>query len=263
MKRREFVEYLDGIHPRLGRELALAHQALIVLAAVAIAVSTVKDLPPEVVRALAIFDIAILIIFTIEYFVRIVCAPRPMRYIFSFWGIIDFLACLPIIFVVSQQWAAIRTLRLLRLVWVLKLLHSNRALQRLQLALHKSRGELLVFAMLASIILYIASVGIYIFEHEAQPDKFSSVPICLWWAVVSFTTVGYGDMFPITPGGQIFTSLILFIGLGVIAVPTAIITTALIQTDLTKEIEDEVREDVQKDLRKGTAPLRRQPRRRS
>lgn len=266
MRRHEIVQLLDGTHPTRGNAVAVAHQALIMVAALVIAVSTMPDLPPRVNRALALFDIAMLVFFTVEYIIRIICAERPLRYIFSFWGLIDLLACLPIVALIHSEWAAIRSLRLLRLVWVLKLLHSNRALIRLERALHKSRAELMVFAMLAGIILYIAGVGIYVFEHEAQPEAFSSVPMSLWWAVVSFTTVGYGDMYPITPGGRIFTSAVLFVGLGVIAVPTAIITSALIHTDLTEkieeEIEEDIRDDIEKDLRKDLGPLRRKPKRR-
>ena len=73
-------------------------------------------------------------------------------------------------------------------------------------------------------MLYVSAVGIYLFEHEAQPEVFSSILTSLWWAVASFTTVGYGDMVPITPGGRLFTALVLFIGLGIIAVPAAIVT---------------------------------------
>ena len=93
------------------------------------------------------------------------------------------------------------------------------------------RGELVVFFVISALMLYVSAVGIYLFEHEAQPEVFSSIFTSLWWAVASFTTVGYGDMVPITPGGRLFTTLVLFIGLGIIAVPPAIVTTALLESE--------------------------------
>lgn len=258
MTRVELIEILDGTHPTAGKGVALAHQGLIAAAALAISLETVPTLPPGALRALALFEIVALTTFAAEYLLRLVCAPRPLRYAFSFWGIVDLLSCLPLIAVLNANWAALRTLRLLRLVRVLKLLHANKALLRLQRALRKSRGELVVFAFLGFIVLYIAAVGIYIFEHEAQPDAFGSIPMSLWWAVVSFTTVGYGDAYPITPAGRIFTGAVLFVGLGVIAVPTAIITSALINADLTETLEHEVEEDLRSEIERA---LRRERRR--
>lgn len=231
MRRREIVEIIDGTHPTAGRSVAFAHQGLIMVSALAISVETVAGMPAAAYRALQIFEIFVLIVFVAEYITRLVCTPHPLRYALSFWGIVDLLACLPALALVNPEWTALRTVRLLRLVRLLKLLHTNTALIRLQSALQRSRGELYVFTILAALTLYIAAVGIYIFEHEAQPEAFSSIPVSLWWAVVSFTTVGYGDIYPITAEGRLFTTAILFVGLGVIAVPTAIITSALIDND--------------------------------
>ena len=198
---------------------------------VALSIETVPNLPPWASNGLQMFELFVLVVFLVEYIVRVICSEHPLRYVTSFWGIVDLLSWVPLLFLVSSQLAGIRMLRILRLVRLLKLLHMNAALHRLQIALHSIRGELAVFALLACIILYIAAVGIYIFEHDAQPDAFSSIPIAVWWAVVSFTTVGYGDIYPITAAGRVFTSVILFVGLGVIAVPTALITSALIRSD--------------------------------
>ena len=95
-----------------------------------------------------------------------------------------------------------------------------------------------LFAVSASIMLYLAGVGIYYFEHEAQPEVFRSVFDGLWWAVVTLTTVGFGDSYPITAGGRLFTFLILIIGLGIIAVPTGMIASALSKARQTED-EDE------------------------
>jgi len=235
MRCAEIVALIDGRHARHGRGLAYAHQALIAASCIAIAVETVPGLPDWARRGLIRVEIAILVIFAAEYAVRVVGARRPLRYMVSFWGIIDLLSWLPLLVALDPEWLALRALRLMRLMRVLKLLHANPALSRLQRALARSRGELAVFAMLGAVVLYIAAVGIYVFEHPAQPEVFSSIPKSAWWAVVSFTTVGYGDMYPVTAGGRVFTALVLFVGLGVIAVPTAVITSALISLQRQEE----------------------------
>lgn len=260
MTRFEIPQMLDGTHPAAPRSVALAHQALIFASGLAISLETVPDLPGWAHVALKRFEFGVLLAFTFEYVVRLTCARRPLRYVFSFWGVVDLLSCLPLLAFVTPQLAALRTIRLLRLIRMLKLLHTNAALKRLERALHSVRGELAVFAVLAFIILYIAGVGIYIFEHDAQPEAFSSIPISLWWAIVSFTTVGYGDIYPITPAGRIFTAALLFVGLGVIAVPTALISAALIRTDVSTRIDDTLEKQIEHEVRKELGPAKRKPR---
>lgn len=233
MSRTDIVNILDGTHPNWGRVPALILQGLILLSAVAIAVETVQGIPAGLSRLLYGIEVLLLGVFVLEYLVRVICSPKPLRYIFSFWGIVDLLACGPALALLQPQWQVIRTLRLLRLVRLLKLFRTSVALDRLGRALHLVKGELIVFGILSALMLYVSAVGIYLFEHEAQPEAFSSIPQSLWWAVASFTTVGYGDLYPITTGGRIFTSLVLFIGLGIVAVPSAIITTALVETQGT------------------------------
>ncbi|OSP56045.1 ion transporter [Pseudoruegeria sp. SK021] len=262
MTRAEILHMLDGTHPTRTMAVSYALQAVIMLSALAISLQTMPNLPHSIHEALSILEIFALIVFTVEYITRLICAPKPLGYAFSFWGIIDLLSCAPILLFLNPNVAAIRALRLMRLLRLLKLLHTNRALHRLERALEASKGELAIFGVLALIILYIAAVGIYIFEHDAQPEQFSSIPVSIWWAVVSFTTVGYGDIYPITMAGRAFTSIVLFIGLGVIAVPTAIITTALINTDLHDKIVEDVGQDVRQDLKKDLKKMTNKPKRR-
>lgn len=220
---------LEGDHPRLGRGVAFLLNGVILLSATAIALETLQTLPGWAATAIHYAEAGVLILFTAEYLARLACAPRPLAYALSFWGLVDLLSCLPVLAVINPEWAALRSLRLIRLVRLLKIMRTSRALDRLQAALASVRDDLFVFAMLAGIVVYIAAVGIYVFEHEAQPDAFGSIPEAAWWAIVSFTTVGYGDAYPITSEGRLFTAAMLFIGLGVIAVPTAVITSALIE----------------------------------
>nr|WP_255553390.1 ion transporter [Maritimibacter sp. DP1N21-5] len=225
------LQILDGSHPRLGRSVAFALDALIVLSAIAIAVETVPGLPEGWRFALLVFEDVVIFTFATEYVLRLLSAPRKRDYVLSFWGIVDLLAWLPaaLLFVPSMQ--AIRVLRLIRLLRLIKLFDTAPALHRLARAFSKVRAELVVWGVLSALLLYVAAVGIYVFENPAQPEVFSSIPASLWWSVVSFTTVGYGDMFPITPGGRIMTTFMLFIGLGIFAVPAAIVTTALLEAE--------------------------------
>jgi len=228
VQRYAIIEFLDGGHPRWGRVPVLVLHGLIVMSAIAIALETVEGLPDWVARTLHGFEVFILLVFVVEYIVRLTCNPHPLRYALSPWGIIDLLACAPAIAFLQPQWQVVRSLRLLRLVRVLKLARTSIALDRLGRAMRMVRAELAVFGLLSALMLYVSAVGIYLFEHDAQPEAFSSIPQSLWWAVASFTTVGYGDLYPITTGGRIFTSVVLFIGLGIVAVPSAIITAALL-----------------------------------
>src|SRR5690606_19969337 len=146
---------------------------------------------------------------------------------FSFFGIVDLLAILPFYLASGLDLRAIRIFRLLRLFRILKLFKYNSALKRFHRALLIVREELIIFGFVAMIMLYLSAVRIYYFENDAQPDQFKSVFHSLWWALTTLTTVGYGDMYPITLGGRIFTFFVLMIGLGVVAVPTGLIASAL------------------------------------
>ena len=131
---------------------------------------------------------------------------------------------------------AVRAFRLLRLVRVLKPARYSAAARRFHKAFLLAREELILFVLVASIMLYLAAVGIYYFEHEAQPEAFQSVFHSLWWAVATLTTVGYGDVYPITAGGRIFTAFVLFVGLGIVAIPAGMVATALSRA---RTIEDD------------------------
>ena len=172
-----------------------------------------------------------LAIFTVEYALRLICSPRPLRYAFSFWGLVDVLSIVPALLFLLPDAQSIRSLRLLRLIRLIKLFHANRAMDRLSRAFEKNRAELVIFTFIALVVLYLSAVGIYLFEHEAQPQTFGSIPAALWWALATLTTVGYGDVYPVTLAGRAFTGLVLLVGLGVIAVPAGLITAALLEED--------------------------------
>ncbi len=250
MNRSEMHDILDGTDPKFGPSVALLLNGLIIASALVIAFETLPNLPAGLRRAFQGFEAVILLIFMAEYTLRVVTAPKKRRYIFSFWGLVDLLSIVPALVLFNPQWAALRTLRLIRLVRLLKLFRTSRALDRMAHAFQSVRGELTVLVVLAIMMLYVSAVGIYIFEHQVQPEVFSSIPKAFWWAVASLTTVGYGDMVPITIGGRIFTTMVLFIGLGVVAGPAAIITAALLENELEEagiDLHDTTNENDDKD----------------
>lgn len=156
-------------------------------------------------------------------------AGNRLRFAFSFYGRVDLAAILPFYIATGLDLRAVRVFRMLRLVRILKLLKYSQAVARFNRALRIAREELILFGFIAGIMLYLSAVGIYYFESEAQPEQFRSVFHSLWWAISTLTTVGYGDMYPITTGGRVFTCFVLMVGLGIIAVPTGILASALSQ----------------------------------
>jgi len=240
MGRADIIEVLDGTSVRFGRGVALAIYGLICVSAVVIALETMPDLPPRTNAFLVKAEFVILGIFLVEYVLRLICSENTLTYAFSFWGIIDFIAVVPAVLFLLPDFATIRALRLLRILRLLKLFRANRALDRIGFALNRSKVEFGIFFFIACVALFLASVGIYHFEHEAQPEGFSSIPESLWWAISTFTTVGYGDVYPITTGGRMFTGLVMLIGIGIIAVPAGLITAALMQAKAAENDQTEL-----------------------
>ncbi|MGJ8655360.1 MAG: ion transporter [Akkermansiaceae bacterium] len=202
-------------------------QALIVLSLIAFAIETTPDLSPATIKYLYWFEFFTVTVFTIEYLLRIYITKPSTKYIFSFMGIVDLVSILPFYLATSLDLRTVRALRLLRLFRMFKLVRYSSAMKRYQRAFAIAREELIVFGAAALIILYLASVGIYFFENQEQPENFGSVFDSMWWAVATLTTVGYGDVYPITAGGRIFTFFVLITGLGVVAVPTGLVASAL------------------------------------
>ncbi|MDH5707712.1 MAG: ion transporter [Hylemonella sp.] len=197
---------------------------LILYSVVCFSIETLPDLDADTRLFLQWSEMAVVALFTCEYLYRIYVAEHRLRFIFSLPGLIDLLAVLPFYLALAID---LRTLRLLRLLRVAKLLRYSKALQRFGRALYLAREELLVFLVAILVLLYLSAFGIYQFEHAAQPEKYASIFDALWWAVATITTVGYGDLYPITTAGRLFTFVILVLGLGMVAVPAGIIASAL------------------------------------
>lgn len=211
----------------LGRGFDLFIQSLIVLSSISFSIETLPKLSEMVRLWLRGFEIFCVLVFTIEYLLRVYVATPRSGYIFSFFGIVDILAILPFYVGTGIDLRSIRTFRLLRLFRLFKLARYSAAVRRFHMALSIVKEEVILFLAVTLILLYLAAVGIYYFESDAQPEKFGSVFHSLWWAVATLTTVGYGDVYPITAGGRMFTFFILLIGLGVISVPAGLVASAL------------------------------------
>lgn len=202
-------------------------QILIFLCLIDFALETLPNLTESQQYWIKAFEVFSVSMFSIEYLIRVFFS-RPRRgYIFSFFGLIDLIAILPFFIGLGVDLRNLRALRMLRLFRILKLARYSRAMRRFHRAFVISKEEIVLFLMTACILLYLSGMGIYYFEHRAQPEVFTSMFDGLWWAAATLTTVGYGDAYPITAGGKIFTFVILIIGLGIIAVPTGLVASAL------------------------------------
>lgn len=226
---------------REGRIFDISIQLLILFSLIVYSVGTLPNLSPMWKSILDWVDLVCYIVFTIEYFSRIYIAKRPFKYIFSFYGIIDFLAILPFLFSRSFDLRALRALRVLRVISALKISRYSESLQRFAIAIRIIKPELTLFLIVSNVFIFLSASGIYYFEQEAQPEHFASIFHSLWWAIITLTTVGYGDVYPVTWGGRAFTYVILLIGLGIITIPTGLIASALGEAREVRkqELEDE------------------------
>lgn len=228
---------IEGSQSLAGRIFNLLIQILIIISIFAFSLETLPDLDDGQRHALHILELIIVAIFIVEYLLRLYAAPKRLSYVFSFYGIIDLVSILPSILTSTLDLRGLRIFRLLRLIRILKLVRYNVALRRFLRAFLVAREEIILFGVVALMLLYVGAVGIYYFEHEAQPQAFKSIFHSLWWAVATLTTVGYGDVYPITLGGRVFTFLLLMVGLGVVSVPAGVFAQALskVDTELPKE----------------------------
>ncbi len=180
----------------------------------------------------------ITVAFTIEYILRIICVIRPSKYIFSFYGMIDLLSTLPnyleLFFGTTSSFGAVRSMRLLRVFRVFKLAKFMKESNSLVKALKASQAKITVFIFFILMMVVVIGSVMYVIEGEQNPG-FSSIPRSIYWAIVTLTTVGYGDIAPITPFGQFLAACVMLMGYGVIAVPTGIVSAEIATIAPTKE----------------------------
>lgn len=218
-----------GTNTLAGRMFDLLLLGLILLSVLLIMLESVKEIDQLYHHHLLVLEWIITIFFSIEYFLRIITIKKPVHYIFSFYGIIDLVAILPMYlsFVITgaSVFAIVRALRLLRLFKILNLPKFNSHASHLREALMASKGKILIFIYF--IIVSVILIGSIMYVVEGEAGGFTSIPISIYWAIVTLTTVGYGDISPVTPLGQLIASVVMIMGYGVIAVPTGIVTAEL------------------------------------
>lgn len=245
------VETDDG--ETIDRIVAIFLMLLILLNSIAVVLETVDSWQEAYGVYFHYFELFSVGVFSIEYLLRLWVVPFDPRYSHPFWGriryafslmaIIDLLAILPAIlplfFVFDLRF--IRLLRILRLFRLFKLSRYIASMDLLDDVIKAKREQLLVTVVMIAILLLFASSLMYLIENEAQPDKFSDIPSTMWWSVATITTVGYGDVFPITPLGKILGACVAFLGIGMFALPTSILAsgfTEIIEREKMKEMEN-------------------------
>jgi len=201
----------------------------IVLSVVAVLLESVAAVHERYAWFLRAAEWAFTILFTVEYVMRLVCVGRPLRYASSFFGVVDLLAIVPTYLSVllpgAQTLLVIRALRLLRVFRVLKLVRFVEEARVLGQALRASRHKITIFLGTVATLVLIVGTLMYLIEGEA--NGFDSIPRSIYWAIVTLTTVGYGDIAPTTVLGQMLASVVMILGYSIIAVPTGIVTVEL------------------------------------
>lgn len=219
-------EVIYGTHTPAGKLFDIILLILIGYSIVIVMMESVPNLDAKYHDFLNISEWAVTILFSIEYILRIICIKQPKKYIFSFFGIIDLLSTIPkylsFFLVGSQYFSAFRALRLLRVFRILKLVRFVGESNNLIKALKASRTKIFVFVFFVIVISILLGTLMYLIEGPEH--GFNSIPHSVYWTIVTLTTVGYGDISPQTPLGQLIATLIMIIGYGIIAVPTGIVS---------------------------------------
>jgi len=222
----------------MGKAFDVALLVFILLSVLTVMIESVESIALRYGTALRVIEWIFTAVFTIEYALRIYSVDRPARYAGSFFGLVDLLSILPtfmsLIFEGAQSLLIIRGLRLLRIFRVLKLAHFVGEATVLARALSASRPKITVF--LIAVLNVTAITGALMYLIEGEEAGFTNIPLGMYWAIVTVTTVGYGDIAPVTPIGQILAALLMVMGYGIIAVPTGIVTSEIVQAAKDKAV---------------------------
>lgn len=225
-------EVIFGSETAAGKAFNVALILLIAVSVLVVMLDSVADFHQRYASTLIFLEWMFTLLFTLEYLLRLLCVRRPWLYMRSFYGIVDLLSFLPtyigLLFPPAQYSMIVRILRLLRIFRVLKLSVYLSEANLLLTALINSRRKIMVF--LYTVLTLVVICGALMYVIEGSSAGFTSIPRSMYWAIVTLTTVGYGDIAPRTPLGQAVASLIMIIGYGIIAVPTGIYSAELIKT---------------------------------
>jgi voltage-gated potassium channel len=212
-----------------GRGFDITLLVLIVLSVVSVILESVPTLTRQTGHFFSILEWIFTALFTLEFLVRLLAVRHPWRYVFSFFGLVDLLAILPayisLFYFGAHELVVIRILRLLRIFRILKLQEYTQAATLLAESLRESRAKITVFFV--AIFTLVITLGAMMYVVEGRTNGFESIPVSIYWAIITITTVGYGDIVPATSLGKLIASLIMMLGYVIIAVPTGIVAVSL------------------------------------
>lgn len=227
--RRKVHLVIFGTHTTAGKNFDIILLWAILLSIVVVMLESVPAVHDQYGHILRVVEWIFTVLFSIEYLARIISVKKPMRYIFSFYGLVDILSILPtylsLIIAGSHYLLIIRTLRLLRIFRIFKLVRFVGEADILKSALAASMHKIIVF--FGAVLCIVMITGTIMYLIEGPVNGFTSIPTSVYWAIVTLTTVGYGDIAPQTIAGQFFASFIMILGYAIIAVPTGIVTAEI------------------------------------
>lgn len=233
-----------GVNTPAGKAFDIGLLVAILLSVFTIMLETVEGVDYVYHRELVILEWIFTTVFTLEYALRIFVSKKPLKYIFSFYGLIDLLSILPMFLSVfikgSHILSSFRILRLLRLFRVFGLMEFMRESSRLKVAILASRAKIMVF--LYTVLIIAVLIGTLMYYIEGPENGFTNIPKSVFYTIVTLTTVGYGDMVPTTPLGQFLSMLLMIIGYGIIAVPTGIVGV-----EIAREVGKSMKENYKTD----------------
>ena len=237
---RELNRITFGIDTRAGRAFDIVLLLVILLSVIVVMLESVEEIRRDWGLLLLRIEWGLTFLFSVEYVLRLSCVERPWKYAFSFFGIIDLLAILPtylaVFFPGSQSLIVIRALRLVRVFRVLKIAHCLREAENLWIALQATRNKIVVFVLVVLTMVLIMGAAMYLVEGPEH--GFTNIPTGVYWAIVTMTTVGYGDISPATPLGKCLASIAMILGYSIIIVPTGIFSMEVVMASKSSTLQD-------------------------
>ena len=240
------MEYHDDDHG-LSKFVDYFFMTLIIITLITLILETEKNLKDNYHNVFYLIETMVVIVFSIEYILRFITCTSSKRfsgkygrikYIFSPMGLIDLISILPFYLnFISNNLLFLRILRLIRILRILKAFQYSKSLDKILIIFGKRKDDMIAALMILISLLIITSVGIYYAENETQPEKFSSILSSMWWSVATLTTVGYGDIYPVTILGKFFGSLSAIFGVGLFAIPTGILATGFSDHEISEIIK--------------------------
>lgn len=237
MNKQKLREIIFGYRTKAGKRFDVILLLAIIISVVAVMLDSDKEIHEQYGRLLLIAEWVFTLLFSFEYILRIYCSTDKKKYILSFMGIIDLLSIIPTYLIIFYAPIValidIRVLRLIRIFRIFKLSPYLRSGHTMQIALRSSRPKIIVFILSVSLVVIILGTLMYIVE--GQQNGFDNIPKSIYWAVVTLTTVGYGDVVPITTLGKTVAVFIMLLGYAIIAVPTGIVSSEMSKNRNNKE----------------------------